>query len=206
MSTELFYDEYIDDSIIGPMMLAILENSTGAMSELMHTLELDDSWTRVNNLIDHIVSTDTNKAFEVAKAFILVPPSNEFKTEWHRRYLRGNGVAILYHHAMKDTLHQIILQTEKIFPLIPIFKQMLEINTLHWSQEIALSTPEFFTKIAVLKLCADLGENETLPFIDRLAVMARHQLKNPELQAQIRWYLDIEDTKALAESLEKYMQ
>jgi hypothetical protein len=190
------------DDIIRELILLLLSNNLGASYEKVHNENLAISfWEEVNSIIENLINSNPRRAIGIAVFLITLPKHNDSSVEWKYRYLRGNGLAIMADKRLAECV-QLFLETPQSLPLINLLLSFIDNTEIEqWDRSTALSTPEFFSMVAALKIAMNLEENPKSEASRKIAHAARLKLSSERVRNQIAWYLEIPDTKALAESL-----
>ncbi len=179
-------------------ILSFLTNNLGASYELIHDSEgAIHNWEEMNILLESMIEIDAERSFEFGLQLISLNKNNDTDLEWKHRYLRGNGLTIL-------GSEKILLQLENHLRTVgnnslseTLAKFIFTEEILDWDKQKAFSTPEFYSMVAGLKVCVYLSDEF------ELQKKALERIQNERVQEQISWYLEIPDTKSLAESLLK---
>ncbi len=189
------------DKFTYTVAMLVIKNCMGAHSERMHNPAVAEGiWQEVNLLAGGLIESDPEQALLTGLQLAILKTSPEQQQEWAYRYLRGVGLTILADTRIAPQLRYKPGSGLESYvpPLLHLMAELITSSAIDgFLKEQAFSTPEFYARMIATLVAINMNGVQILP----ITQLAYKRLAQEHFRAQVKWYLEIADTRELAEIL-----
>ena len=208
---ERIFETYLKDvpERTRPLVRSLVVSRIAAYQEKPYDPKVGETWMINSELLDQYANQpDKYSVLKQAVSLITLSKHQDGQTEWYYRWLRGNGLSILFDKKMGEALLEFTDDEEESPGLIEALNSFLDTDVSGLDKKALSDVPEAYSLFATFLVCDNLlKEGRKNPYVSpgwsldvkELLIKAEKRAVNPEVRRVMNIFGEISDTKPLHE-------